>query len=148
MVDFNQVIVRMPNETDVESQNIPIQVDDCIICLSNDNDNTPILNIRIMCSDDRQYITGNTLCNCSYNIHTKCFIETNRVFYNVCPCCRNNWWKDIDAPCVMHGNAVTETDTQDGEVSCIVNICKNVVNCFIGSCIFVFFMFSLIAFTN
>lgn len=139
----------MANETDIESQNVPIQADDCIICLSNDNENTPILNIRIICGDDRQYIIGNSLCNCSYNIHTKCFIETNRVFYNVCPCCRSNWWKDVDDPSGIHGiqrNNVTETETYSQyEFNCIISLCKSIV---IGICIFALFIFTVVPFTE
>ena len=134
----------MVNETDIESQNVPIQADDCIICLSNDNDNTPILNIRIICGDDRQDMIENTLCNCSYNIHTKCFIETNRVFYNVCPCCRSNWWKEVDEPSGNQRNNVTESETlSQYEDSCITSICKSIV---IVICIFTLFIFTVVPF--
>jgi hypothetical protein len=62
--------------------------------------NTPLLEIRVLCGNR----AGNEnsrdgICNCRYNIHTSCFVESNMVFNNVCPTCRKNWWSsetDLD----------------------------------------------------
>lgn len=70
----------------------------CIICLCVDSDienqheSSPLMNIRVLCGGHN--IEG--LCHCHYNIHTLCFVQSNEVYKNICPMCRQKWWCDSE----------------------------------------------------
>lgn len=114
------------NEVDETSVATATAHDSCIICLSNidyancsygsieslenghskneghveieivEKSNTPLMDIRVLCGNRDSNEKG--VCNCRYNIHTSCFVDSNKVFNNVCPMCRNNWWCDKTEP--------------------------------------------------
>jgi len=90
----------------------------CIICLSDahyENGNvetgkvekstSPLMDIRVLCGK-RSREDG--VCNCRYNIHTSCFINSNEVYHNKCPMCRRNWWR-------KEGNELCNTNTEYSE---------------------------------
>lgn len=96
--------------------------------------NTPLMDIRVLCGgrsfEDR-------ICNCQYNIHTSCFVESNKAFNNVCPMCRKNWWrKESDEFCNTNTNINTlgRNSNDDNENESVIT-CYIVLNKFFYCCI-------------
>jgi len=67
---------------DVETGNVDVEVETGNVNV--EKSNTPLMNILTLCGNDR---VRDNICNCRYNIHTSCFVETNKVFNNVCVRC-------------------------------------------------------------
>jgi hypothetical protein len=105
--------------------------------------NTPLMDIRVLCGR-RSFEDG--ICNCRYNIHTSCFVETNKVFNNVCPMCRKNWWRKESDDLVHHNTDSSSLHYVNEDMTTCYVVLNKFFSCCIPSVIIVLFgvfMFSM-----
>jgi hypothetical protein len=165
-------------ETDVEAVLRMSSSSRCIICLSGDGSDvgdssdvetgeveltlvqngthgTPLMSVRTLCGNETN---KDGICNCRYNIHTSCFVETNKVFDNVCPMCRKNWWcaendefyndTNYSNPNmfdgISYGDRDNANDDEDEEsvITCYIVLSK-LLSCFLFSFIVILLLVSV-----